>query len=85
VNATRKVLVGVLVGGSIGFFAGCVLGVGAGRRAPCAECRQWKAQCDDYEAEIAKADRTIADLLDQIPTVFMAGQVFQAERKDADL
>jgi hypothetical protein len=50
-----------------------------------AECRQWEAQLDDTELELAKADKALADLNDQIPVVFLAGQVFQAERKDAGL
>jgi enoyl-[acyl-carrier-protein] reductase (NADH) len=35
--------------------------------------------------QLAKADHALADLHDQIPIVFFAGQVFQAERKDAGL
>lgn len=40
---------------------------------------------DKLEGDLAKADGALADLQAQIPVVFCAGQVFQAERKDAGL
>jgi hypothetical protein len=91
-TAATWVLVGVILGGSVAFVAGVIGGIIAGGRGPCAQCRQWQALVDEQddearklEIELAKADRTIADLHDSIPNVFLAGQVFQAERKDAGL
>lgn len=43
------------------------------------------AELAQVQDQLAKADRTLADLHRQIPVVFEAGQVFQAERKDAGL
>ena len=83
-------VVGIWLGCSALFLLGWICrGITIG---PCDDCREWKRLADelgdqlvDRLAERDKAEAALADLHDQIPNVFLAGQVFQAERKDADL
>jgi hypothetical protein len=95
-NAATWVLVGVIAGGSVGFVAGCILGIIAGGRGPCAQCQQWQALVDEQDdelrgkdGELAKADATIAQLNQNIGVVYdagvVAGQTFQADRQENGL
>lgn len=96
-NAVRWVVVGVLAGGSVGFFLGAVLGVVSGEHKA---DRDWRAlfvelgvdhgnELQALEDVMAKQDQAVADLQRNIGLVWdagvMAGQTFQADRQENNL
>jgi hypothetical protein len=77
-------------------FFGGVVGFFVGRDINRNQVDEWQALCDeldddlvDTRAELAEAERTIAQLQASIPIVFqageVAGQLFEAERREAGL
>jgi hypothetical protein len=91
-TAATWILVGVILGGSVGFVAGCILGIIAAGRGPCEHCRQWQTLVDEQDdelrgkdAELANADQAIEDAHRDRDLAWQAGivqgQLLQADRE----